>query len=330
MGHDSAIELSPAIYYPALALLLLAVEVLYLSFARRLGAVSHVTPRSSGTHTSDIPTGGGIVFIVAACAFFIGAAGSLPPHFMGILAGGIVLGVVSFIDDLHDLKPGLRLAVQTLTVALTYIWLLHQPELYLLTIIIGVGFINAYNFMDGISGILVAYTLVTLSTLWYVFALLPASPVGIIPFIISLEIATVVFGIFNFRRNSRIFCGDVGSIVMGFFILFLMISFMLVTGEASCLVFLLVYGVDTVFTIFERLFKGENILTSHKSHLCQIFANRWSIPHLTLAMIYAGVQGVINVGYLLLPVAFRWTYVILVTALLIAAYFTFKNLPRSR
>lgn len=240
-----------------IAAILLVIELLYIPLARRFNIGAAPGPRSSSTHLTLTPTGGGIIFIFAAAFAALTLGVALPPHFAGILIGGAVLAVVSFIDDIHDLRPASRLAIQVVTVAAAYWWLHFWPDVYLLTLILGVGFINAYNFMDGISGMLAAYSLVTLGAILYAFHSLGIADTADTSLTVSLLVATVIFGIFNFRRRSLVFCGDVGSIVMGYFILYLMVRLTLLGHDASCIVMLMVYGVDTVLTIFGRLFKGR-------------------------------------------------------------------------
>lgn len=313
------------------AIILLVIEALYIPLARKLRIGAPVTPRSSGTHVSYTATGGGIIFSIAALLYALIAEGQFPPHFRGILAGGAVLAVISFIDDIHELRPGLRLAVQGVTIAAAYAWIAPWPDIYLLTLILGVGFINAYNFMDGISGMLTAYSIVTLTALLVGMHLGGASmqcPEAMLAEV--LMVAVGVFGVFNFRRRSVVFCGDVGSIVMGYFILFLMVRLILWTHDAAAIVLLMVYGVDTVLTIFGRLFKGENILAPHRSHLYQRLANERQMPHLAVAGVYALFQALIDLGFFLTPRPWHWTYTILVTAALVAAYFLLKPSPRRR
>ncbi|MCM1336129.1 MAG: hypothetical protein NC187_02730 [Candidatus Amulumruptor caecigallinarius] len=307
-----------------LAIILLVLEALYIPLARRMRIGAPVTPRSSATHTSYTATGGGIIFIIAALLYTYAGRGSLPPHFQGILAGGVVLAIISLTDDIREVRPGVRLVVQALIVGAAYFWLVRWPDVYLLTLIVGVGFINAYNFMDGISGMLAAYSVVTLGALLTAMHLGGAGASPEAKLAEALLTAAVVFGIFNFRRHAKVFCGDVGSIVMGYFILYLMLRVMLWRHDASAIVFVMVYGVDTVLTIFGRLFRGENILAPHRSHLYQRLANEGGVPHLTVALSYALLQGVIDAGFLLLPVPLHWTYTILVTAALVAAYFMVK------
>jgi len=322
-------------YYLILFAALVIIECVYMKIASRFRIGAEVTMRSS--HKEFTITGGGIIFIISAFIFriaapIIGVADNIPESFDLMLGVGLALGVMSFIDDMRDLKSTTRLFVQTLLVGVAFAYLVEYDHfnVFWAVLIIGVGFVNAYNFMDGITGMLAAYTLVSLGSLYVAYAILPARDALMLMFISSLVVATLVFAIFNFRHNARVFCGDVGAIVMGFLIFYISVILIIRTHDASYAIFFIVYGVDTIFTIFERLFKGENILTSHHSHLYQALTGRWGLRHRVVSCIYAGVQLVINVVFLIIPDAFRWSYDIVVIGLLTALYFIIKRSPRLR
>lgn len=315
------------LFYTIAFIILLACELIYFRIARHYRIGDKVTSRSS--HKRYSLTGGGIIFSIAALIFYIYNQSALPLHFDKMLIGAGVLAVISFADDIRNMSPNIRLVIQTIIVAMTFMFLLQWGyiDIFIITLVCGVGFINAYNFMDGINGITAGYSLVTLGTLYYCFSLTPGVP---LPFIGILIVATVIFAFFNFRKKAVCFAGDVGSIVMGFFILYMMIELILVRCNATCIVFLLVYGIDTVYTIFQRLFMGENILQPHRHHLYQVFANQWHIPHYRVSIGYASTQLLINVIYFLIPEPLQWSYVIIVTMLLTAIYFIAKRSAKTR
>ena len=156
-----------------------------------------------------------------------------------------------------------------------------------------IGWINAMNFMDGINGITVAYALVTVGTLWFINRYQTA-------FINNelLEytlIALVVFSMFNFRKRALCFAGDIGSVSIAFVLSFLLISLIITTGQVGYLGFLLIYAIDSVGTIIERLIKRENIFEPHRLHFYQRLANDRKIPHLIISSGYAILQLAINV-----------------------------------
>ena len=119
--------------------------------------------------------------------------------------------------------------------------------------------------------------------------------------IYTMMVAVLVFGVFNFRRKAKCFAGDVGAVSIAFVILFLLGRLILKTGDWSYIVFLAVYGVDSVLTIIHRLMLHENIGLPHRKHLYQIMANELKIPHMVVSLVYMLVQAVVIAGYLLFP-----------------------------
>lgn len=314
------------IKYSIITIILILLEVAYFLIAKRYHIGSEVTPRSS--HNKFIITGAGLIFYISAILFYTFFNPKLPSTFPIMLIGTSILAIISFYDDIKNLTPWLRLTIQIIVVATTFnqIFIDGYYEIYLLVLICGVGFINAFNFMDGINGILVSYSIVTLSTILYCYLTISNNiEYGIIQFIIPLIIATAIFGVLNFRVNAKCFSGDVGAIVMGFFILYLMVELILRTSEASLIIFLIVYAIDTVFTIFQRLFAGENIFLPHRLHLYQTLANLKKIHHYKISLGYALVQLSINVIYFIIPTDFRWVYFIIVTSVLTTIYFCIKR-----
>lgn len=312
-------------YYILLFCGLLLCEIGYIKLARKYLIGAKEESRSS--HKGYKLSGGGIIFIISAIIYYayttVASRQSFSVEFNLMISGAVILAIVSFIDDIKNLSPGLRLLVHLLVIGITYSSYLTsgQYDIYILILLGGIGFINAYNFMDGIDGIMVGYSIVTLGTLCYYNHLIFSHTD---PFILTLIIANVIFAYFNFRKKSICFAGDIGSIVMGFFIAYLIIKLIAATHDATILIFLIVYAVDTVFTIFQRLFAGENILLPHRHHLYQLMANNWHKPHYVISLGYAITQLTINAIYILLPDHLHWTYFILTTISLSAIYFILK------
>lgn len=305
---------------------LLACEVAYMLIARHFAIGQPVLPRSS--HSTFTLTGGGVIFPVAMLLFAVFFHERLTTEYLLMLGGMCVLATVSMIDDIRSLSPLIRLIVQTVVVAVVYVqWCTAATSaIYLLLLLFGVGFINAFNFIDGINGIMSAYALVTFATLYYAYTQVDIPSDSLLYQVaIFSSIGVLVFSLFNFRRSAVIFSGDVGSITLGYVVLFLIWQLIANTGSAVYLVFLIVCGVETVLTILDRLFEGANIFLPHRRFLFQLMANEGRCPHYMVALGYAAVQLLINVGFYLMPVPLRWTYAILVTVLLVAAYFIIKS-----
>lgn len=312
-------------------IVLMLLEWAYLPVARRLEIGNKVTYRSS--HKYFVITGGGFIFLVALLIYYIAYSPGPMTLMTRVVIGATALGIISFADDVHDVPPLWRLLVQTIVVAYTFSDLCTGPNLHVFIVIVvcGVGLINAYNFMDGINGMLAGYTLVVLGSLYWAYSTVPYwgsnAPMQLI---IMLAIAVAVFAFFNMRSNALCFCGDVGAIVMGFLITYLIIWLVLNNNQPQVMVFVMVYVVDAGLTVVQRLFLGENILTPHRRHVYQVLVNQWGLPHWRIALVYAGVQAVINAVYFAIDRPYRWLYVLLVAITLIAIYFLIKRSPRSR
>lgn len=322
MVSESIINTSN-IYFGLLLVILITCELLYFFIARKLRIGDIVTSRSS--HRKYKLTGGGIIFILAVAFYYIWFKRPID----SLLIGSSILALISFIDDIKNISPTPRLFVHFIVVFYSFFYIINWGfiDIFIVVLICGVGFINAYNFMDGINGITAGYSLVTLCSILFYYSGLPSAPTTLI---LTLIIATLIFAFFNFRKNAVCFAGDVGSIVMGYLILYLLIDLIWATADPTCIIFLIVYGVDTVFTIIQRLFMGENILLPHRRHLYQVFANQWGFEHYTIALGYAMTQMGINVGYFIIPQDYRWTYMIFITIILSSIYFLAKRSTRSR
>ncbi|WP_254454450.1 hypothetical protein [Flavobacterium sp. M31R6] len=98
------------------------------------------------------------------------------------------------------------------------IWIL--PIVFVLLI----GWVNAFNFMDGINGITVLYAFVAIVS----FSFLDINKASL-PLLITMGLSCCAFGIFNVRKKAKTFAGDVGSISMALFLGYFMIKTILLT-----------------------------------------------------------------------------------------------------
>lgn len=306
-------------YYILILLLLTAAELLYFKVADKCNIIDKPNQRSS--HTRITLRGGGIIFYFGALLYFIASGGEYP----WMMAALTLVSFISFWDDVRSVPQGIRLLfhfsamglmfVQWGLFSLSWIWVV-------VALIVCTGIINAYNFMDGINGITGGYSLVILTLLAYVNRM--RGPFVEESFIGTLLCAVIVFCFFNFRKRAKCFAGDVGSVSIAFVLLFLLGKLVVVTQDLSWLVLLAVYGVDSVLTIVHRLMLHENIGLPHRKHLYQLMANELKIPHVVVSSVYMGVQAVVAVGYLAIPVN-GYLYLATVVALLSGVYVGFMK-----
>lgn len=305
--------------YVVIAAILMAAELLYFKIADRFNIIDRPNMRSS--HTSITLRGGGVVFLFGAwvyAAFF----GVTYPWF---LIGLTLVGVVSFVDDVHSLPDSARLVVQFAAMFLMFyqFGILNWNDWWIVCIalIVCVGITNAYNFMDGINGITGAYSLAVMLPLIYL-----NKSVGFIemPFLLVITLSILVFLFFNFRKKAKCFAGDVGSISMAFIVVFTLGLLILQTRDFSYIVFLAVYGVDAVLTIVHRIILHENLGEAHRKHAYQLIANELKQSHLKVSAGYMLVQLAVSAGLIFLPIN-HYLYLGLVIILLSGAYIVFMR-----
>ncbi len=274
---------------------LFILELLYFKVADKFNIIDKPNERSS--HDTITLRGGGIIFYFAALIYFIQSGFQYPWFFLGLS----LMTIISFLDDIFTLSNKLRLFIHFASVLLmTYqLEVFTLPWYYLLiTFIIIVGVINAYNFMDGINGITACYSLsvgILLSIVNYKLMfidqdLLTYSMLGLI-----------VFSFFNFRMKAKCFAGDVGSVAIAYILLFALGALIIKTGNLIYILFLAIYGLDAVWTIIRRLLRRENIFEAHRSHLYQFLANEAKVNKLLVSFVYGLLQFI--VGYLVIQYA---------------------------
>lgn len=312
-----------SIYAVALVPMLFVLELIYFKIADCFKIVDCPNVRSS--HSKTTRRGGGIIFAIAVF-FWSAAHGFAFPWFLGGLA---LIAAVSFFDDLFSVSNKIRLLCHFAAFAMMFHeWALFSNfswETVLVALIFCVGIVNVYNFMDGINGITGAYSLVAGGMLSWANAKTPFVDASLIWTTIA---AAGVFCFFNFRKRALCFAGDVGSVSIAFVLLFLLGKLAIATRDVSWIIFLAVYGTDSVLTIIHRLMLRENIGHAHRKHLYQILSNELAFPHTAVASIYAAVQAAISAGFILIydaGTAARWAFLVATFSALALVYVWFMR-----
>jgi len=263
-------------------------ELLYFKVADRFNIIDKPNQRSS--HTAITLRGGGIVFYFGALVYFITSGFQYPWFFLGLT----MMTLISFLDDVFTLSNKIRLLVHFSSVLLMayQMNLFEMPWYYLLiTFIISVGVINAYNFMDGINGITACYSLAVGGLLMIVNHERAFIAQDLLAYTL---LGVLVFTFFNFRTKAKCFAGDVGAVAIAYILLFALGTLIISTGNLIYILFLSVYGIDAVWTIVRRLYLKENIFEAHRSHLYQFLGNEAGVNKLLVSFLYAIIQVIIG------------------------------------
>ena len=305
--------------YLIVTVFLFAFEIIYFRIADKYNIIDKPNERSS--HTSVTLRGGGILFWVGVLFYFLMSGWHYPWFFAGLT----LVAAISFADDVKLQSPIVRLVLQFIGLLLMSIqWQLFDFSwiIVVLVIVVSVGVLNAFNFMDGINGITGGYSLAVLASLWYVNNYLTAFVDNNLIYLVFL--ALLVFNFFNFRIKAKCFAGDVGAVSIAFILIFILGMLIIKTGDLSYIAFLLVYGVDSVLTIVHRILLKENITEPHRMHLYQLLSNELKVPQLLVSTIYAVLQLLISFGFIMFYSVSLW-YLVIVAVLLTVVYLIIKR-----
>lgn len=317
-------------YFIIVAVLFIA-ERVYFRIADKCNIIDKPNERSS--HSSIVLRGGGVIFTISmiAWAIMMVAQNNDIVHYLPFLGGLVLIAGVSFWDDVHSLPDSVRLVAQFVAMALMF-WsmgILRWDMWWgvVIALIVCVGATNIINFMDGINGITAGYALAVLVPLVLLNAQLGFMEPS---YLVVAILGVLVFCWFNFRPKgkAKCFAGDVGSIAIAFIMLFAIGRLIVQTEDVTYLVLLLVYGVDGCLTIVHRIMLHEHLGQAHRKHAYQLLANELGWSHVSVSLLYMGLQLVVSLGFIYLcpsTVLVHWIYLLAAVVVLCCGYVLFMK-----
>jgi Fuc2NAc and GlcNAc transferase len=261
------------------------------NYAIKNALVAEVNERSS--HTVATPHGGGIAIAITwfGALFSLHVSHQIESTLYYALMLGMVLALVSYLDDLFELSPKIRLFTQS-GVALGALFFLgglvkidfgifELTNPFLLNIFaffLIVWFINLYNFLDGIDGYAGSEAIFLALAGFFLF--------GGAHFIV-LAVAVLGFLIWNWQR-AKIFMGDVGSTLLGYNVAIFTIYYA-DKASVNLWIWIILFGVfwfDATLTLFRRFKNKEKLSQAHRKHAYQrLTQSGWSHQKVVLASI---------------------------------------------
>ncbi|MDA7656714.1 hypothetical protein N8647_00035 [bacterium] len=209
-----------------------ALTKIFISVGPRLGLMDE--PDERRVHVTPVPRAGGLAIWMAFLIVLWVADAIFPNLFVGLHStkniawtiSSAILILVGFIDDRAGLKPLVKLGGQAIAAAVFYY--IYYPEGFsiagfelpyaagfVIFVIWCVGLINAFNLIDGLDGLCGGLVVVSLSM---ILAIAWSNGNWRDSVFIILMIGAVAgFLVYNFNP-ARIFLGDAGSMMLGFFI----------------------------------------------------------------------------------------------------------------
>ena len=276
------------------------------------------TPNHRSSHTQPTPNGGGLGIVVAASV-----VGAVLQYLHGGLSGWVVLGIALILalaglrDDMRPVSARLRFAVQLSVCAALLFVLRPLPVvsllplinldisswlLFVLLIIMGVWWINLFNFMDGIDGLAGMQSIFMLMSAaalaWLIQPAALENPAWV--WMICTAAATFGFLCLNWPP-AKIFMGDVGSTWLAF----MLFAFALLSIQAgwlsytSWLILSAVFVTDATMTLLVRMRRGDRWHQAHKSHAYQRLSRHWKNNRKTGHQVVTLIVAAINILWLL-------------------------------
>lgn len=253
-------------------------------------------PNARSSHIVPTPRMGGIGIIAGVLVGFSLADGWSDPRAVAVTIAAVLLGLVGLADDLgyrsvigkylgqlatsavvaSAVSPSLVFAVGGLTLrldgilatAITIVWL--------------TAVINAFNFMDGIDGMVGS-----LGAVIGAMALVLVVPAAW-PLLLSVVGASLGFLVWN-HEPASIFMGDVGSQSVGLLVGGSLLLQVEGTVEVVPVVLLLgMMFLDTGYTLLRRARDRKDIFVAHREHLYQRLTIRGN-SHRSVSSLYASI-----------------------------------------
>jgi UDP-GlcNAc:undecaprenyl-phosphate GlcNAc-1-phosphate transferase len=257
-----------------------------VALLRRLAVLD--VPGGRSSHSVPTPRGGGAPIAVGLLAAAAVAPGAGDSGLAFALAVGF-FALLGLADDLRGLPAIARLALQAAGaggVAALLVMRLSWPAFAVVMAALAVtvwlaGFVNAFNFMDGVNGISGAHALVG-GVMYACLAGWKHDGFGVAAGL-ALAAGAAAFLPWNAMR-ARVFLGDVGSYAIGAALAVLAVRLIMLGVPVEAVIGpVALYLADVAWTLQRRIRRRERWLEGHRTHVYQRWCDvGWSHQEVTL------------------------------------------------
>lgn len=314
-------------------------------------------------HTRNIPPLGGVaIFIGFVLSCLISSNEYSFVTLKYIVAAAILVFFIGLKDDLIDIPAWKKLVVQFFAALILIIFgNIHFTTLHgmlgiyevsevtgmLLSLILILALMNAFNLIDGIDGLASGLAIVAASVFGVWFYLSGHFQYAIIAFALAGSLAG--FFIFNvFGGRNKLFMGDAGSLLVGMVISVLVIQFnefnlvgltpfSIVSSPVVSFAIVVVPLVDMIRVMLIRILKGRSPFVADKNHIHHmILAFIPNHLHVTLIiisinLIFISFAFVLNESTLNINIQFLLFFVaVVITSLILPQIIRYKTTKQKK
>jgi len=233
-------------------------------------------PNERSSHTIPTPRGGGIAI---ALTWFLSIGilyyqNQMDKSLFLALFTGLLLSIISLLDDIYTLKNKPRLFVQAIvsglglyftggfnSIDLGFFVFSNPYVLNIVAFFTIIWFINLFNFIDGIDGYASSESIFVITAFYFFTGE---------SFLLFLLMALVGFLPWNWDK-AKIFMGDVGSTLLGYTVIILLFYFHNKHSVSifEGLVITSLFWFDATYTLIRRFINKENVGQAHRKHAYQ-------------------------------------------------------------
>ncbi|MEZ0609196.1 glycosyltransferase family 4 protein [Fibrella sp. WM1] len=285
-------------------------------------------PGERRSHTVPTPTFGGVaIFAAVLISYFIWPINGDPTDLYCTnlsIVGAAILFFIGMKDDLVGIDPNKKILFQLLSASsLIFLGNLKLDYLYgimgfhhitdvvsiVLTCFVFIALTNAINLIDGIDGL--AGGIATIASLTFGSWFLLSEHYAMATMAFALAGGLVGFLRFNFSRTSKIFMGNTGSLLIGFFLAFFAVRFVNLNASYRfdprsffnapiiAIVVLIVPIFDTLRVFMVRVLNGKSPFSADRNHMHHILLDN-GLSHAAATAVLCGASLINTVLFLFL------------------------------
>lgn len=255
-------------------------------------------PNARKLQRVPVPVMGGlVVFAGIICGCLVLQAFVSEPLVAWGLGGMAVMLVLGMWDDIKSLSAAFRFLLEMVLISVLIwqtdiyiddfhgLWGIHRLDpwvAYLVSLVIGVGIINAVNLIDGVDGYSSGYCMLASAC----FAILFASVWSQVMVCMAVIVTGALLPFFMhnvFGVRTKMFIGDGGTLMLG--MLMVLFAFYCLSSKSHCaelesegvsltalaMAVMCIPGFDTLRVMLMRIFRGNSPFKADKTHMHHLF-----------------------------------------------------------